>query len=76
MRVSRTLLALAALLLVTACSADSPELVAPTSTSASTTIADGGIGMSGSGNAVAPDTTSTTNSTTERGGIGMIGSGN
>lgn len=75
MRVSYTPLAFAALLLVTACSADSPEIVAPTSTSANTTITTGGIGWSGSGNSIAGDSTGTAASTAER-GIGWSGSGN
>ncbi len=76
MRVSRTLLAFAALLLVTACSTDSPdvfrpapELVRPAATP------ERGLGWSGSGNYVGIDSTFTASFAAD-GGIGMIGSGN
>lgn len=76
MRVSYTSLAVAALLFVTACGTNSPQLVAPNTTSANTVAGDGGAGLIGSGNAIATDTTATTNSTAERGGLGLMGSGN
>lgn len=78
MRVSRTLLAFAALLftLVAACGPSSQEIVAPGATSANSDVTEGGTGQMGSGNAVAPDSTPPSNSTTERGGIGLLGSGN
>jgi len=63
MRISRTTLALAALLLVAACGT-SPEIVAPESTLKSGT-------WIGSGNYIADSTY-----TAERGGLGMSGSGN
>lgn len=71
MRVSRTPLALAALLFVTACGG-SAELLAPDGTSASTATNEerGGLGMMGSGNAVAADTTFAVD------GVGQFGSGN
>ena len=69
MRVSRTPLAFAAVLLVAACGTSSPQIVAPESPNKD------GIGQFGSGNAIASDTTSTPGSTTER-GIGQFGSGN
>jgi hypothetical protein len=84
MHVSRTPLALAALLLVAACGTSS-EIVAPESTlksggwigsgnaiAESTFTAERGIGWSGSSNAVEPSTSPTT----ERGGLGLMGSGN
>lgn len=71
MRISRTLLALAALLLATACSAQHAEIVVPDSTPAH----DSGTWI-GSGNTVASDTTAPPVSAAERGGAGLIGSGN
>ena len=77
MRVSRTPLALAALLFVAACDIRT-EIVAPETTLKSGTwIGTGnyvqdGTGLIGTGNAVEPSTSSTT----ERGGAGLIGSGN
>lgn len=69
MRVSRTLLAFAALLLATACNPTSPDPVAPGATSVSSSVAgEGGIGQIGSGNA--------TVSGTSQDGPGQIGSGN
>jgi hypothetical protein len=67
MRVSRTPLAFAAVLLVAACGTSSPQIVAPESTSKD------GVGQFGSGNAIAADTTSSP--TAER-GVGQFGSGN
>jgi hypothetical protein len=75
MRVSRTLPALVALLLVTACDA-SPEVLAPSTSSTSTAVSgDRGPGQIGSGNAVASDSTSTP-AAAPAGGIGQFGSGN
>ncbi len=77
MRVSYTSLAVAALLFLAACGTSSPEIVAPSNSSANSVAGDGGgLGMSGSGNAIATDTTAANVSTTERGGLGMSGSGN
>jgi len=74
MRVSRTLPALVALLLATACSG-AADLVAPENAAVSSTEADGGIGQIGSGNTVAGDSTSAPSSA-PAGGIGQFGSGN
>lgn len=74
MRVSHTLLALAALLLITACSA-SPEILAPDHIPVASAVTGGGPGQIGSGDAVASDSASTRNSA-PAGGIGQIGSGN
>lgn len=76
MRVSRTLLALVALLLITACDTASPEIVTPDNTLATpSAFGERGLGWSGSGNAVGVDSTSTQSATSE-GGTGQMGSGN
>lgn len=73
MRVSRTPLALAALLFVASCGTSS-EIVAPESTLKSGTwigsgnYAGDGTGLIGTGNSIAPEP--------GQGGIGQIGSGN
>ena len=77
MRVSYTSLAVAALLFLTACGTNSPDIVAPGNASANTVAGDGGgAGLIGSGNAIAQDTTGANNLAAERGGIGLLGSGN
>lgn len=70
MRISRTLPAFAALLLVTACSTDSAEILTPV---AENSAKSGG--WIGSGNYTAGDSTSTPSATAER-GLGWSGSGN
>jgi hypothetical protein len=71
MRVSRTLIALAALLFATACTAGSPDVLTPESASAS-------AGTLGPAPVTNGDSTTTANDAPadERGGVGMIGSGN
>ncbi len=77
MRVSRTPLALAALLFVTACGSPA-GLLAPEGTAASSAASEdgGGAGLMGSGNSVSSDTADDGSSTSERGTIGLLGSGN
>lgn len=76
MRVSYTFLAVAALISLAACGTSSTEIVAPGNTSVrATESGERGIGWSGSGNAIATDTTAANAMTAER-GIGWSGSGN
>lgn len=73
MRTSRTLLALAAAALLTACASDAPSPVLP----ADRAVRDG-TGFSGSGNSIGddPETTTSSDSTTDGRGTGFSGSGN
>jgi hypothetical protein len=76
MRVSYTLLAVAAFLSLAACGTSSTEIVAPADTSSRATgTGERGLGWSGSGNAIATDSTTANTLTAER-GLGWSGSGN
>lgn len=75
MRVSRTPLALAALLLVAACGTGVDSPVAPESMQAPA-AGQGSTGVIGAGSFVPGDSTFTAASHAEDGGIGLLGSGN